>query len=173
MREELAKAREELASPRMTDIIDALADQDDESLIEPGQMVVTITRDGFIKRTTLETFRAQNRGGRGRSGASTRGDDIVTRSFHAHTHQWVLFFSLGRQGVPREGLAAAGSRTDCEGQGAGQPAARAWLRHHHHRAAAAAGRDAVGQPASRCSPQRSAMCAATGCRISATCARSA
>jgi DNA gyrase subunit A len=56
---------------------------------------VTITRDGFIKRTTLETYRAQNRGGRGRAGASIRGDDIVTRSFHAHTHQWVLFFSSG------------------------------------------------------------------------------
>ncbi len=95
MRSELARARELLASPRRTDITDALADQEDESLIEPGQMVVTITRDGFIKRTTLETFRAQNRGGRGRSGASTRGDDIVTRSFHAHTHQWVLFFSSG------------------------------------------------------------------------------
>ncbi len=95
MREELTAARAELARPRMTDIIDALADQDDESLIEPGQMVVTITRDGFIKRTPLETFRAQNRGGRGRSGASTRGDDIVTRSFNGHTHQWVLFFSSG------------------------------------------------------------------------------
>ena len=58
-------------------------------------MVVTITRDGFIKRTPLETFREQNRGGRGRSAASTRGDDIVTRSFNAHTHQWVLFFSSG------------------------------------------------------------------------------
>ena len=95
MTEELPIARKEIASPRMTDIADALADQDDESLIEPGQMVVTITRDGFIKRTTLETYRAQNRGGRGRSGASTRGDDIVTRSFNAHTHQWVLFFSSG------------------------------------------------------------------------------
>ena len=95
MREELLKARAEIDRPRMTDIIDALADQDDENLIEPGQMVVTITRDGFIKRTTLETFRAQNRGGRGRSGASTRGDDIVTRSFNAHTHQFVLFFSSG------------------------------------------------------------------------------
>ena len=95
MRAELTAARAEIARPRLTDIIDALADQDDESLIEPGQMVVTITRDGFIKRTTLETFRAQNRGGRGRSGASTRGDDIVTRSFNAHTHQWVLFFSSG------------------------------------------------------------------------------
>src|SRR5450432_1691863 len=95
MTEELAEARKEIATPRMTDIADVLSDQDDESLIEPGQMVVTITRDGFIKRTTLETYRSQNRGGRGRSGASTRGDDIVTRSFNAHTHQWVLFFSSG------------------------------------------------------------------------------
>ncbi len=95
MTEELTAARKEIVSPRMTDIADSLADQDDESLIEPGQMVVTITRDGFIKRTTLETYRAQNRGGRGRSGAGTRGDDIVTRSFNGHTHQWVLFFSSG------------------------------------------------------------------------------
>jgi len=95
MREELRRARAALTSPRMTAIEEAEADQDDESLIEPGQMVVTITRDGFIKRTKLETFRAQNRGGRGRTGAGTRGDDIVTRSFNAHTHQWVLFFSSG------------------------------------------------------------------------------
>jgi len=95
MREELAASRAEIASPRMTELAEGLADQDDESLIEPGQMVVTITRDGFIKRTPLETFRAQNRGGRGRTGAGTRGDDIVTRSFNAHTHQWVLFFSSG------------------------------------------------------------------------------
>ena len=95
MRDELARVRAEIASPRMTAIVDAVADQDDESLIEPGQMVVTITRDGFIKRTSLEIFRSQNRGGRGRTGAGTRGDDIVTRSFNAHTHQWVLFFSSG------------------------------------------------------------------------------
>ncbi len=97
MREELTKLRAEIASPRLTSIVDAVADQDDESLIEPGQMVVTLTRDGFIKRTPLETFRQQNRGGRGRSAAATRGDDVVTRSFNAHTHQWVLFFtSAGR-----------------------------------------------------------------------------
>ncbi len=95
MRDELGKVREEIASPRLTAIVDYAADQDDESLIEPGQMVVTITRDGFIKRTPLETFRAQNRGGRGRTAAGTRGDDIVARSFNAHTHQWVLFFSSG------------------------------------------------------------------------------
>ncbi len=95
MRDELVAVREEIASPRLTAIVDHAADQDDESLIEPGQMVVTITRDGFIKRTPLETFRAQNRGGRGRTAAGTRGDDIVARSFNAHTHQWVLFFSSG------------------------------------------------------------------------------
>ena len=56
-------------------------------------MVVTLTRDGYVKRTPLETFRAQNRGGRGRSAAATRQDDVVVRSFIAHTHQWVLFFT--------------------------------------------------------------------------------
>ncbi|HVE22248.1 MAG TPA: DNA gyrase subunit A [Acidocella sp.] len=95
MREELLAARAKIASPRRSTIEDLETDQDDEALIEPGQMVVTLTRDGFIKRTALETFRAQNRGGRGRSATSTRGDDVVTRSFNAHTHQFVLFFSSG------------------------------------------------------------------------------
>ncbi len=95
MRDELVLVRAEIATPRMTAIVDAVADQDDESLIEPGQMVVTITRDGFIKRTPLDAFRQQVRGGRGRSAAGMRGTDIVTRSFNAHTHQWVLFFSSG------------------------------------------------------------------------------
>ena len=95
MRDELIAAKAKIQSPRKSTIEDMDSDQDDESLIEPGQMVVTLTRDGFIKRTSLETFRAQNRGGRGRSATSTRGDDVVTRSFNAHTHQFVLFFSSG------------------------------------------------------------------------------
>ena len=95
MREELVAARDKIGSPRRSTIEDLETDQDDEALIEPGQMVVTLTRDGFIKRTPLDVFRSQNRGGRGRSATSTRGDDIVTRSFNAHTHQYVLFFSSG------------------------------------------------------------------------------
>jgi len=95
MRNELTTIRAELATPRATDIADYAGDQTDESLIEPGQMVVTITREGFIKRTPLDVFRAQNRGGRGRTAAGRRGDDIIVRSFNAHTHQWVLFFSSG------------------------------------------------------------------------------
>ena len=114
MREELLAVRAAIASPRMSEIVEAVADQDDESLVEPGQMVVTLTRGGFIKRTALEAFRLQNRGGRGRSASSTRGDDIVTRSFHAHTHQWVLFFSAGgrvfREKVWRLPEAAPGAR---------------------------------------------------------------
>ena len=93
MTEELVAVRAQIANPRMTQILDAVGDVDDESLIEPGMMVVTLTRDGYVKRTPLETFRAQNRGGKGRSAASTRQDDVVVRSFIAHTHQWVLFFT--------------------------------------------------------------------------------
>ena len=114
MRDEMLAVRAEIASPRMSEILDAPADQADESLVEPGQMVVTLTRGGFIKRTALEAFRSQNRGGRGRSASSTRGDDIVTRSFHAHTHQWVLFFSAGgkvfREKVWKLPEAAPGAR---------------------------------------------------------------
>ncbi|WP_270935522.1 DNA gyrase subunit A [Falsiroseomonas oryzae] len=93
MSQELLAVRATIATPRMTEIVDGVADQDDESLIEPGTMVVTLTRDGYVKRTALDVFRAQNRGGRGRTGAGRREDDIVVRSFVAHTHQWVLFFT--------------------------------------------------------------------------------
>ncbi len=93
MDQELRAIRAEIASPRMTEIMDGIADVDDESLIEPGTMVVTLTRDGYVKRTSLETFRAQGRGGKGRSAATTREDDVIIRTFVAHTHQWVLFFT--------------------------------------------------------------------------------
>ncbi|MCA3278993.1 MAG: DNA gyrase subunit A [Roseomonas sp.] len=93
MDQELREIRAQIASPRMTEIMDGIADVDDESLIEPGTMVVTLTRDGYVKRTPLETFRAQGRGGKGRSAAATREDDVIIRSFVAHTHQWVLFFT--------------------------------------------------------------------------------
>ncbi|RKK04931.1 DNA gyrase subunit A [Pseudoroseomonas wenyumeiae] len=93
MSEELIAVRGQIASSRLSEIVDGIADQDDESLVEPGLMVVTLTRDGYVKRTPLDVFRAQNRGGRGRSAAGTRQDDVVVRSFNAHTHQWVLFFT--------------------------------------------------------------------------------
>ena len=93
MAEELRAVRATLASPRLTRISDQVGDIDDESLIAPATMVVTLTRDGYVKRTPLDVFRAQGRGGKGRSAASTRADDVVVRSFIGHTHQWVLFFT--------------------------------------------------------------------------------
>ena len=93
IRAELAAIRERFAEPRRTAIEDSDAEIDDESLVEPAQMVVTLTREGFIKRVPLSAFRAQKRGGRGRSGMATREEDAVTRIFVANALDEVLFFT--------------------------------------------------------------------------------
>jgi DNA gyrase subunit A len=97
MRDELIAVREEFATPRKSEIAPAADGIDDEDLIEREEMVVTVTMDGYIKRTTLETFRAQKRGGKGRAGMATKDEDVVTELFVTSTHTPVLFFTtLGR-----------------------------------------------------------------------------
>ncbi|HEX4693514.1 DNA gyrase subunit A [Sphingomonas sp.] len=97
MREELVDVREQFATPRRTEIAAAADGIEDEDLIEREEMVVTVTMQGYIKRTTLDTFRAQNRGGKGRAGMATKEEDVVTEMFVTSTHTPVLFFStLGR-----------------------------------------------------------------------------
>uniref|UniRef100_UPI0035CAB83B DNA gyrase C-terminal beta-propeller domain-containing protein n=1 Tax=uncultured Sphingomonas sp. TaxID=158754 RepID=UPI0035CAB83B len=93
MREELAAIRTEFATPRKTEIASAADGIDDEDLIEREDMVVTVTVQGYIKRTPLETFRAQKRGGKGRAGMATKDEDAVTSLFVTSTHTPVLFFS--------------------------------------------------------------------------------
>jgi len=93
MREELAAIRTEFATPRRTEIASAADGIDDEDLIEREDMVVTVTVQGYIKRTPLETFRAQKRGGKGRAGMATKDEDAVTSLFVTSTHTPVLFFS--------------------------------------------------------------------------------
>ncbi len=93
MRTELVEIRELYATPRMSEIAPAFDGVDDEDLIEREDMVVTVTLDGYIKRTPLSTFRAQNRGGKGRSGMSTKDEDAVSNMFVTSTHNPVLFFS--------------------------------------------------------------------------------
>ncbi len=93
MREELVAVREEFATPRRSAITAAMDGIEDEDLIERQEMVVTVTMDGYIKRTTLATFRAQKRGGKGRAGMSTKDEDVVTELFVTSTHTPVLFFS--------------------------------------------------------------------------------
>ncbi len=93
MRDELVEVREMFATPRRTEIAAAADGIDDEDLIEREEMVVTVTMQGYIKRTTLDTFRAQKRGGKGRAGMATKDEDIVTELFVTSTHTPVLFFS--------------------------------------------------------------------------------
>ncbi|BCA57814.1 DNA gyrase subunit A [Sphingomonas sp. HMP6] len=97
MRDELVAVRKEFATPRKTDIAAAADGIDDEDLIEREDMVVTVTMQGYIKRTTLDTFRSQARGGKGRAGMATKDADAVTNLFVTSTHTPVLFFStLGK-----------------------------------------------------------------------------
>jgi len=81
------------ATPRTTEIAPAADGIDDEDLIEREDMVVTVTHTGYIKRTPLETFRSQRRGGKGRAGMATKEEDAVTNLFVTSTHTPVLFFS--------------------------------------------------------------------------------
>lgn len=93
VKDELAEVRELFATPRKTEIIDSDFSVEDEDLIAREDMVVTVSHAGYVKRVPLSTYRAQKRGGKGRSGMSTRDEDFVTRLFVANTHTPVLFFS--------------------------------------------------------------------------------
>jgi len=97
MRAEFDEIAEAFATPRISEIAPAAEGIEDEDLIEREDMVVTVTMQGYIKRTSLDTFRAQNRGGKGRAGMATKEEDAVTELFVTSTHNPVLFFSsLGR-----------------------------------------------------------------------------
>ncbi|MGD9665431.1 MAG: DNA gyrase C-terminal beta-propeller domain-containing protein, partial [Novosphingobium sp.] len=93
MRGELEEIKELYATPRVSEIAPAWDGLEDEDLIERDDMVVTVTLDGYIKRTPLSTFRAQNRGGKGRAGMATKDEDAVSEMFVTSTHNPVLFFS--------------------------------------------------------------------------------
>jgi DNA gyrase subunit A len=93
MRGEFEAIEREFATPRLSEIAPAADGIDDEDLIEREEMVVTVTVQGYIKRTPLESFRAQARGGKGRSGMATKDEDAITSLFVTSTHTPVLFFS--------------------------------------------------------------------------------
>ena len=93
MREELVDIRDQFGSPRRTTLEENEFEHDIEDLIQREDMVVTVTQGGYIKRVPLSTYRAQRRGGKGRSGMSMKEDDIVVNVFVTSTHTPVLFFS--------------------------------------------------------------------------------
>ena len=96
--EELGEIVERYGDDRRTEVLYGFdGDVSMEDLIPQQQVVVTITRDGYVKRTRADEYRAQHRGGRGIKGAQLRGDDVVEHFFVTNTHNWILFFTtLGR-----------------------------------------------------------------------------
>lgn len=93
MKEELEDIKARFATPRRTEILESEFDADIEDLIQREDMVVTITHGGYIKRVPLATYRAQKRGGKGRSGMATKDEDFVSDVFVASTHTPILCFT--------------------------------------------------------------------------------
>jgi len=93
IKDELAAAKQQFATPRRTQITDEEGLVDEEDLIQREDMVVTVSHLGYVKRVPLSTYRAQKRGGKGRGGMQVREEDFVSRLFVASTHTPVLFFS--------------------------------------------------------------------------------
>jgi len=93
VKDELLAYKEEFNTPRRSELVESVGDFDDEDLIKVEDMVVTVTHTGYIKRVPLETYRAQRRGGKGRTGMQTKDEDFVTKLFVATTHTPIVFFS--------------------------------------------------------------------------------
>jgi len=93
VKSELGALKAEFATPRKTEIVEMEGELEDEDLIQREDCVVTVSLKGYVKRVPLATYRAQRRGGKGRSGMSTREEDVVTKLFVASTHTPLLFFS--------------------------------------------------------------------------------
>ena len=91
--DELAEIVDKFGDERRTEIIPYDGDMSIEDLIAEEDLVITITRDGYAKRTKADLYRAQRRGGKGVRGAALKQDDIVEHFFTTTTHHWILFFT--------------------------------------------------------------------------------
>src|SRR5712671_1328304 len=93
IRAELLAIKEEYGDARRTEILIETTELTIEDLLADEEMVVTITRSGYIKRTHVDTYRSQRRGGKGVTGMETKEEDIVDDLFVASTHSYLLFFT--------------------------------------------------------------------------------
>jgi DNA gyrase subunit A len=91
--DELKKIREDHGDPRRTEIIDQGVDITVEDMIADEDVAISITHGGYIKRTSITTYRSQKRGGRGRMGMKTKDEDFVASLFIASTHSYILIFT--------------------------------------------------------------------------------
>ncbi len=93
MRDEMLAIKQQFGTPRQTMIEDMEFEEDIETLIQREDMVVTVSHAGYVKRVPLSTYRAQRRGGKGRTGMTTKDEDFVNDIFIADTHTPMLFFT--------------------------------------------------------------------------------
>ena len=93
IKDELLNIKDKFAVPRRTKIIDAVLNYNIEETIQKESVVINITNQGYIKRSPLTSLKAQKRGGKGKTGITTRDEDFVIQIFTANTHTPVLFFS--------------------------------------------------------------------------------
>lgn len=93
VREDLTAIKNKYGDSRRTEISMAALDFEDEDLIEEEECVVTVTRNGYVKRMPVDTYKSQRRGGRGITGITTREEDVVEHLFTTSTHNNILFFT--------------------------------------------------------------------------------
>lgn len=93
IKDELIDLKERFGDARRTEIIDATGDVDIEDMIADEDMVITMTHEGYIKRTPLTTYRSQGRGGKGVKGMESKENDFITTLFVASAHTYILFFT--------------------------------------------------------------------------------
>ena len=93
IKEELLEIKEKYGDERLTKIVAAEGEIDDEDLIKEEQNVITLTHFGYVKRMPIDTYKSQKRGGKGIAGMATREEDFVKQIFTASTHDTILFFS--------------------------------------------------------------------------------
>ena len=115
IKQELLELKDKFANPRRTEIIDRTADLTLEDMIVEEDMVVTVSHSGYIKRNAVSLYRAQRRGGKGKTGMKTKDEDFVENLFVASTHSYILIFtSFGKvywlkvHEIPQGGRAARG-----------------------------------------------------------------
>ncbi len=97
IRDELKELASRFGDKRRTEITEELEDMPDEAFIQEEDIVITISKDGFIKRLPLELYKTQSRGGKGRKGSGVREDDSIELLCVTHTHRQIFFFTnLGR-----------------------------------------------------------------------------
>ncbi len=93
IKDELKQVKKDFGDERRTEIVMKAEDFKIEDMIKNEDVVITITHNGFIKRTTVDTYKRQGRGGKGITGAATKDDDFIEHMFIASTHQYILFFT--------------------------------------------------------------------------------